>query len=844
MSIVWKIIRIVGLYIAFLLVCSVFSAVMLDGFPDWLEGLFILVGPGLLVWWYEKRRTARIAAKENSESADHFCMPGEVGHSAKSRTYQPNQNNAELIRVGQQAKAALEAAAERRSAEKVARLDKPSQSLSQTSHAENQRRGAPASSPYRHQGWVPKGQTVTIAGRAIHGMVYVGVPPEVNSYGYGDRCRAYIDPSLSVASLGSDKNGDGMSYWPGYSSIPAVCRATYLDWLAGERQDETVNSGYMFLFFYGLERRFLIDQPSDYEKQEIVAEVKRLKTLFSQNHSAQRYLGEFLDIVSVADMGEISLDNPALKQVILENRSWDLPFSLKFVLGGIIAKGDALSAEWLQLWLSCHPERRFRTPADRCGEEFEALFKMKFDAQYPNGLKVRKSAKPLSGLFKAASGEFQGNLNPTLNGEPVPDISGVRKPIEIAQGIADEAMDELDKFSRYLGRNPEGRGTIEAQALLPAELWSLFPSNQLEELKNWAREKVAGDGLVPVVEVIARLEGDSPEKIGKRQLTGAADALARVGFGMAPDPRFSLRGPKIDEPVVIFELGETVEQLEDVSPAYRTELFELALATFVAHSDSKIVEAERRSLLEKVEATKGLTELERKRLRANLEWYLDVPPDMSSLRSRLKDADAEHHLALRAAVVAIAHADSVIKSDEVACIEKVYKALGIDAGLVYADLHAGDVPDSPVRVKAAVAEALGEQIPDEPKAKAASLDAARIASIRTDTERVSTVLGEIFFTDEDASDEATQAHARPSLTGLDPKHSMLVEQIIQREHWTDEEFDEIAGNQGLMSSGALEAINEWAFEKFDEALLDEYEGYDVSADIAKILKAEMAKGRK
>ena len=35
-----------------------------------------------------------------------------------------------------------------------------------------------------------------------------------------------------------------------------------------------------------------------------------------------------------------------------------------------------------------------------------------------------------------------------------------------------------------------------------------------------------------------------------------------------------------------------------------------------------------------------------------------------------------------------------------------------------------------------------------------------------------------------------------------------------------------------MVDGALETINEWAFAAYDEALLDEYEGYDVSLDIA------------
>lgn len=42
-----------------------------------------------------------------------------------------------------------------------------------------------------------------------------------------------------------------------------------------------------------------------------------------------------------------------------------------------------------------------------------------------------------------------------------------------------------------------------------------------------------------------------------------------------------------------------------------------------------------------------------------------------------------------------------------------------------------------------------------------------------------------------------------------------------------------------MASGALEAVNEWAFENYDEALLEEYDGYDVSPDIAEAVKEKM-----
>lgn len=335
-------------------------AIAMTNVPVGFQMLFAFVAPGLLVWWHEKRREKRLAEKNGIEPPSRVALEGESEQLNQPKPYQPRQNNAELIRAGQQARAELEAAAERRAAEKLARQSQSNQFLNQHPQPKKLKEKPPA----RSQGWVRKGQSVTIADRTIDGMVYVGTPPRIGSSYYGESCRAYIDPSLSVARSGSDKNGDNMSYWPGYSSIPAVCRATYLDWLAGGRQDGTINPGYMFLFFYGLERRFLIDQPPDDEKQEIVAEVERLKALFAHNYSAQRYLGEFLDIARIMAMGGISLDDSTLKQAILENRSWDLPFPLKFALGGRIAEGKAFDAEWLHLWLHCHPERRLRTPAE------------------------------------------------------------------------------------------------------------------------------------------------------------------------------------------------------------------------------------------------------------------------------------------------------------------------------------------------------------------------------------------------------------------------------------------------------------------------------------------------
>ncbi|MBY6059669.1 TerB N-terminal domain-containing protein, partial [Leisingera daeponensis] len=683
--------------------------------------------------------------------------------------------------------------------------------------------------------WVPSSETACVAGRNIGGMVYVGTPPLLNTYGYRDKCRAYIDPSLSVTRSGANKAGEGMPYWPGYSDISPQCRATYLDWLASGRNDASYNPGYMFLYFYGLERRFFVDQSNE-DAKDIVQEVRRLQSLYPDNHSVRRYLGEFLDIAMLA---ETDLD---AIEPIFEKQGWELPFSLKYAIGARIDKGENLTADWLLSWFICHPETNLRTPATRCRDEFVALFRMRFDRRFPDGLKLTKPRKSLTASYRAASSEFQGSANPTVDGKPVPDISGLRKPVEIAQELADEVMNDLDKLSRFLGRNPDGRGSVEAHALLPSELWEAFPSEEMDRLKSWAADIVDRGGLVPLEEVIGRLEGETNEKIGKRQMTGAADALARLGFGLAPDPRFALRSPKAEEPVVLFSLGEPIERLEEVSDSYRSALIELALGSFVAHADGRIAEPERRALEDQVSAA-TLSDQERRRLRANLEWFLAVPPDMSLLRRKLKEVGQDNQAAMRAALVGAAHADGIIHSDEVASIEKVYKALGLDPALAYSDLHAGEVSDGPRTVRASQPGRPGEAIPDLEKASGPKLDASRIAAIRSDTERVSSVLGQIFDVEEEESGISGPAY-QSQLAGLDPKHGALVLELVTREHWSETEFDKICVSHGLMASGALEVVNEWAFETYDEALLDEYDGYDVSPDIAEAVKEKMsAEGR-
>ena len=679
-------------------------------------------------------------------------------------------------------------------------------------------------------GWIPMDGSAYVAGREIGGMVYIGRGPRAGRDRQPDN--AFIDPGMSVASRGGDYQGQGMHYWPNYSTIDPRSRATYLDWLSSGRSDTRYNVGYVFLYFYGLERRVFVDKADAQERADIVAEVHRLLETYGGNHSIRRYLGTFIDAASLMDARDDS-------EPVFENTGYDVPAGVLLALGSMAAHNVPLTSDWLLSWFVCSPETKLRTPAKRAFPEFRAYFRYMFDQEHPDGLKIRTPRRRLKFHYHAASGNFATNLNEHLG--DIPDVTSLSVPLGIAEGIADTCADGLDKYSRYLGRNTDGRGTIEAHALLPDPLWPLFPCPEKEELRTWATKQIESGGLVPVEDVVERLEGAGPDRIGKRQLTGAADALARLGVGMAPDPRFALRKPQSGEPVVLFQLPQDTRTIESPTDAYRSAILNLAVATLVAHADGQIDHAERAHMVGQIDANHSVTEAERARLHANLSWMIAVPPDMSMLRSRLRDAPEDARSVLGQLAVVAAGADGAIAPEEIRVIERLYAAMGLERERVYADLHALASAPEPVTVRPADRAMRDFAIPSPPPETPAGtviLDAARVSAVMADTAHVSQVLGDIFADDDEEDEESVDdsvSEADDGFSGLDVPHRAVVTVLITRHQWSEDEVAGLADEHQLMVAGALETINEWAFDRFSEALIEEYDSYEINGDVAQQL---------
>lgn len=172
--------------------------------------------------------------------------------------------------------------------------------------------------------WIPAGEAITVAGINIPGgMIYAGLSLQAPN---GRQEPALIDPSLRASNVTVNMSERKMSYWPSYSDISPDARKGYLQWLATGRQDPAVDIGYVFLFFYGLERRALIDlksRPEDPDLTVIAQEVRRLLSIYDQNSSFHNYATKFLAYLCTAIVGEPPLVPPQ------ECRGFELPISYR-----------------------------------------------------------------------------------------------------------------------------------------------------------------------------------------------------------------------------------------------------------------------------------------------------------------------------------------------------------------------------------------------------------------------------------------------------------------------------------------------------------------------------------
>ncbi len=718
--------------------------------------------------------------------------------------------------------------------------------------------------------WISEDHSIIIKGRTIErGFFYVGGQLKMLT-GFG--CEpSLVDDSLPASPLKvTDKNAqihsdESLGYWPSFERLSVKSRGAYLDWLASNRAHPSTPIGYVFIYFGGFERRIIEhindEIVSDAEFIAIYEEITRLNHIYgSHSDSFNSYSAHFLEFMTLIRslLFEDKTQTAHLPPPPLSSPNLDF----KMRLAKKVALELSITAALAWEWLIYSKEYAFKTPAKRCETEFKALFEILYDEAYSNGFTVSTSKTRLKLNYNAASRSI---VSVELTLDDLPDPSLLRAPVKKFITIAEQCNDALESYSRYLAKEDSSTDDIAALMLLPKPLLNNNHSPILKSFKAWAESVIENnEGLTTTKALWAYLDEPLLQGTGKTLSKSQNELIINLvemaGFGLAPDYRYHQTRLQTDGYAVLF-LDDHNVYSKDFVPS--TSFYQVSLAirlgAMVATINGYVDKREVDTLLTLLNQDSQLTTVEKDSLIAYLLWQLNTPANMAGLKVTLATLDEQYIGFVSRFIITVALANGNIEPSQIKQIEKLYQALGLDKTLVTSDIH-----------QLTTNKKSNITINNEPQSKvnnsksspSFSFDAELLALHERETAVAKAMLSKIFnvedeenesdvkeseplkISSETATDHQSNAPVNSNssdseaiIDGLDNNHSQLYQKLISAEVWQREAVNALCESLNLMINGAIETINDWAYDKVDAPVLEDDDEVIVDFEIVEELKA-------
>lgn len=639
-----------------------------------------------------------------------------------------------------------------------------------------------------------------------------------------------IESGLPVARSGTAT--DDLPYWPSYRAATPAQRSRYIDWLIGGRCDPEIPLGYVFIYFYGLERRVLVDRV---DCAVIAAEVMRLLPIYSHSRSFQRYATTLLWTSIWMSLKEIPVAGELVEAALESTKFTDETLSI--CLAYFASMGTKVPDSLVYRIAECDVRSPRSIVAQRHPVLHRDAFMKGLRSRFPEGFRLRSGKRERRLEYFPASATL-GRLHATggpLVDEKIPNILGVTSQFQSLVDIWTQSNEDLKSYDRAHRK----AGGADLTAGMYEALPEYLRDGDHPHFDAWyeiMERSVTEDGWTVVpAGVFAALDGLSErKKLTKAQSERLAITATHMGLALEPDPRITGRGYEWDDLVSVFPATDELGQ--DLA-SYHAAAVLLELGVAVAASDGQIDEIEIGRLTSHLESQFVLSSQDAARL-AHLRYVLtkQPPTEFSAAKTLQKNLTVPQRQLVGEFLVGIAAADQVIAATELKALEKAYRALGLEP-IDLQNLLKSFAPSADQTDKSGVTE--GEF----------QLDLARINSIMTETEKVTQFLRDALREDLESSesdfeeaaefdrspsavpseivDDLEQVkpptpavfHSNESFPNLPQRLVIFVTALLKRDRWPRKEMGDLARAQGLMIGSAIEQINDWAYDNLTDALL-------------------------
>ncbi len=669
--------------------------------------------------------------------------------------------------------------------------------------------------------WIKKNELISIQGYDINsGLIYVGewLPSE----NYTSTCQScLINPKLRIDKSNPDYFGNSLSYWPSYSEITPQARAAYLTWLATCKNEPNISIGYVFLYFYGLERRLLIDLEKDtnennIERDEILIEIKRLLDIYKSSSSFKSYATNLLVFSSALYKKNFSL----LLEHDNERVYGEYPLHFKLLLADYALNQKPLGHDIALKWLEYDPFTYLRTPSKRCKKEFDSIFEIKFRKKYGEGIYIKPNKTQITITYKPASGSLNRNFEKKLE---YPDITKLTKYIEQFRIIAQECENELDAYSRYLGKKPDNANSFVGLSMLPKELLNSKAIKPVETIKEDLKSKIEKNVFAFIdASYIMKLMGMNATKLSKNEVVAIVQFLSKIDIGIEPDIRFCNQLLKPEDKTIIFSITE--EFPSTPSREYSATSTLVAFAVSISLADGNFSVEERDYIVQHVESSLKLTKPELVRITAYMDWLSTSANQIKGLSPKVKNLSNDHKEQLIRFLLTLSNVDGYVSPEEIKSLKKIYRLFEFSEEKIYSDIHS--IQTNTSNLATIIPSQVNEDGYAVPKEKEQienlNLNEKIIEQTLRDTYKIKEILTNI-FEEEDQKEEPPSsnidAESYNSTLGLDQQHWVLFNRLIKKDNWGQIEYEALCNELNILPEGAIETLNQFFFDKYGDDLI-------------------------
>ena len=662
--------------------------------------------------------------------------------------------------------------------------------------------------------WRGPGEVVQVAGLQIDsGLIFT----------FAGRGSINEEPSAIVMSLPvadeADHPANDLGYYPSYSYITPGQRRAYLEWLAKGRTDEDPGCralGYLFLFFYGLERRVFIDKRS---QQEALEAIIALLNTYAGAHKSRSLRSYFLQLAHFIGWEQGAVFYRSTWPVLIAFEG-DRPReeNLRFALANLFQTQESL--DWsmaLRIGL-VSDECRKSTVFTRVREQFLDLFQRRYEERYPGGMELQATRQPLLSHYVSASPGLYAIRGSTA--VSLPNILGLHRQFTGIYEIWNSCLDDLSGYSRAVATD-NGDRQLKTWLALPEELRKPEEHPLRPNFEALLASSPREDDLIFVqAGSLAALLGFSPKsKLSAAQSRQVCEVVETLDHRLALDIRHTGVAYRSDQELALY-------QADEAPPACFGGLVSfLFLAIVVASADGFIEEVELARFNAMIEAEVPSSSAWLHLRAAQESLKRDGTVAASALVQVAKRVPAGRQESLFRTLLHIAAADGEIGLDERKALKRIARALSMEDRLAEELLRQNDAFSEVTVIPTQPGHSGGEKIPARPaSAPVFSLNQDRIKALTLETREVISLLSGVMDEEVASTPSAPSPQPTPSLPEwareLDARFHGAFMELILRDALSGDAFDALAVKYHLMPEDLLNGVNLWSDEALGDFLLE------------------------